>query len=550
MLRTMRLLIAGALIAFPLFAASPAYAASGPCDAEGFANSGYELFTPQTEFVPPPLRVANWSCAYRLSDRPFGFDTGVAVEYSLFYQNVQWDTLVQIVRAFEDQNWLQDEPGVTSIDLGSGMKNSVRYSSADLASLKSAPLFASGRFGNSSTHHDIISLSYADGDSYHSNGNDVEGPSLVVTVYATSAYSDTGLADPSILSTLKTIGSVQLTPAGAGILGGAAVMLTLVIGYPGALLNSVIGQYWDKARDRIKKAKARRQSRAPRKTTEPIPGTPKATEPEAVSSKKSAGKSAIGWTFILGLVISAVISGFVDPSFGINAMSARVLLTAFLSLMVFNVTAWILVRKLMLKRHPESPGVIKFRWGSLVLVALAVVIARLLQFNPGVIFGLVAGLTFAIALSKAADATVVILSSGFGLGVAVIAWVAYSLLSPLIGAVPGNALAVFASEFFSAVTIEGIASLPLALLPLVALDGHKLFSYKKWLWALCYAIGILAFLLVLLTIPKSWTQIPGDFARWVILFAAFGIFAIVVWTLHAILSKRKSRHPQNVASSN
>jgi hypothetical protein len=527
MSRLIRLFLALAILAFPLVTATPAYADESACRGTYYDQSGYEFFTPELRYVPPPLRVAAWDCAARIADRPFDLDSGTAVEYTLVYTHVDFDVVVRIARAFEQQGWLTGYAAITSIDTGDGMQNSVLYSADQLAALEAPPRFAGGRFGNAATNHDIISLSYADGVNYLTNGNSFTAPSLVVTVSLTESFAGDGISDPSVLSGLKTIGSVTVTPAGAAVMGGAAVMLTLVIGYPGSLLNSVIGPLYDRASERMRKRWSVRKSKAAR-------------DKARGAAEASVRPRIFGWLFIPGLVVASIISGFVDPTFGVNALSARVLLTAFLSLLVFNVAAWLLVREVMRKRYPDAVATIKFRWGSLILVTLAVLIARLLEFNPGVIFGLVAGLVFASTLSKAKDATVVLLGAGFGLAVALVAWVAFSLLAPLAAGAPGNLLLLSASEFFSAVTIEGIATLPLVLLPLLALDGHKLFAFKKWLWAACYVVGLLAFMLVLLTIPNSWTEIAGDFVRWVVLFGVFGVVSVAVWAIFAVFERRKT----------
>lgn len=558
--RITRLILALAVIVFPLVAASPAapaYADESACVGTYYDQGSFEFFTPELRYVPPPLRVAAWDCAARAADRTFGLDTGSAVEYTLVYANVDFDVVVRIARAFEEQGWLTNYAAITSIDTGGGMQNSVLYSADQLAALDSPPLFAGGRFGNAATNHDIISLSYADGDTYTTNGSAFTTPSLVIDVALTEAFAGDGIADPSVLSGLKSIGDVVVTPSGAAAVGGTAVVLTLVIGYPGSLLNSVIGPRYDQFIERMRKRRAARKSKSAgvagagsavmdRAGTTPTATNPAVANPAVANPAAASGAATparprlFGWLFIPGLLIASIISGFVDPSFGVNAMSARLLVTAFLSLLVFNVAAWFLVRLIMRKRHPDTVATVKFRWGSLILVTIAVLIARLLEFHPGVIFGLVAGLVFAATMSKAKNAMVVILGTGFGLAVALLAWVGFSLLAPIAAGAPGNLLLVSASEFFSAVTIEGIASLPLALLPLLALDGHKLFDYNKWLWALCYAIGLLAFTLVLLTIPNSWGEIAGDFVRWIVLFCAFGVVAVAVWAIHLVFERRKA----------
>jgi len=122
-----------------------------------------------------------------------------------------------------------------------------------------------------------------------------------------------------------------------------------------------------------------------------------------------------------------------------------------------------------------------------------------------------------------------------------VGWVGYSLIGPGAAGSPGNAVAGFVAEFFSGVTIEGISALPLALLPLLALDGATLFAWKKWAWALSYIVGSAAFMLVLLTIPDAWGAIDGDFVKWAILFVSFGVLATAVWVINFTVARREKR---------
>ena len=224
-------------------------------------------------------------------------------------------------------------------------------------------------------------------------------------------------------------------------------------------------------------------------------------------------------------------------------MSARLLVTAFWAFVLLNLAGWTFVRLILRRLQPDANPYIRFRWGSLVVVALAVLIARLLQFEPGIIFGLVAGLAFAITLAASRDAQVILLGSGFALAIALIGWVGYSLLAPVADANPGQLWAVFFSEFFSGITVEGISALPLALLPLFALDGAALFKWKKWVWAVGYVVGLAAFMLVLLTIPAAWGEVPGDFLRWILLYVVFAVVAVAIWGATRSSSAEKTPRP-------
>jgi hypothetical protein len=248
-----------------------------------------------------------------------------------------------------------------------------------------------------------------------------------------------------------------------------------------------------------------------------------------------------GWLMWPGFALAALLGAFVDPDFGFNLMSLRLVVTLFLSFLLFNLLTWTIVRRVAVRLQPDSDPYLRFRWGSLVLVILAVVVARVLGLEPGVIFGLVAGIAYATSLQAAKSAVVTIVGSAIGLGFAVVAWIGYSLLAPLEN---DNFVVVFLVEFLAGVTVKGVSTLPLSLLPLGNLDGAKLFGWKRLAWAGSYVVGLAAFMIVLLSIPKAWGEIPGDFARWLLLFGAYAVVAVVIWAVNARMLKKKPLPPE------
>jgi hypothetical protein len=242
------------------------------------------------------------------------------------------------------------------------------------------------------------------------------------------------------------------------------------------------------------------------------------------------------WALWLGIAASAIVASFIDPRFGLNPMSVRILLTVFGGFVIYNILGWMLVKAVMRRIEPTANPRVQFRWGSIVVLLVAVLVSRILDFSPGIVFGVVAGLTFAVALAASKRAVVVLIGSGFALGAGLIAWVFYSLLS----AAPSNLVTVTLTELFSAIAIEGIATLPLALLPFTAFDGGVLSNWKKWVWAVSYSAGMAVFLLVLVTAPAGFTSIPGDFVRWMLIFVAFALVATVVWWLDERARRKRS----------
>lgn len=529
--------LAGAVLA-PLTAAAPAAALAGPeaCEGTPWSSGAMQVFEPPADYVPPPLQGHPWSCAAVLSDRAVP-DPQLSYGYTLVFVDITADDLAAILRSFEDAGWT-DGTEVSQLDPGAGDGSAVAIGADEVAALDAPPSYVAGRFGNAGTGRDIIEFTYADGQEYD-NWSGWATPSLVMEVQVTAGpYARaTGPADPSVLSALRTIAEALPSGTQLAVLGGSAVFLMLIVGFPGYLFNKVLEKHWTGLVRRLHLRRQRRVSRPPR---------PGSAAEAALAQDLASGtppRRAPSWLVWPGFAVAAVVSGFVDPAFGPNPMSARVLVTALISFVLLNVVGWVIVIGVLRRLQPDARPRITFRWGSLVVVALTVLVARLLEFEPGVVFGLVAGLTFAVTLTASRDALVILLGSGAALAMAFIAWSGYSALAPVADAVPGGVLLRGVVELFSGVVVEGVSTLPLALLPLLALDGAVLFAWRKWVWALGYAVGAAAFVLVMFTIPEAWGEIGGGFGRWLLLFGGLAVLAVAVWVVDVVITRRATAAP-------
>ncbi|MCC7128293.1 MAG: hypothetical protein IT192_05725 [Microbacteriaceae bacterium] len=530
-----------AIAVIPLFqiATTQGSAASeNDCESTYLARDGRELFTPNPQTVPPPLRGFSWDCVSRLNigheDR-----AGEPRTYIFAFLNSDIAAVVDLLRSFEQAGWING-PSITWADPGDGTnQGGTSMTAKDLASLDYQPKYVLAKFTDASTGQDNLVLTYTDGFVYK-NDSDITVPSIILSLTSSRLYSSQGIADPSVLSSLRTIADAVPSPTQVAVVCSASVILMLVVGYPASLLNTVIGSRYEQfvawGRKVLKPGSGKRK-----------PGSD-STEGGATDAPAGA-KAGTSWLVWPGFVLAAIVGGFVDPAFGPNFMSLRVLLTGFASFVLFNLLGWFVVTRVLKKIEPDARPYVKFRWGSLLILFITVLIARVLDFSPGVIFGLVSGLTFAIALSSTRKAIVVLVGSGYALLISLIGWVGYSLLSPM--AIPGNAILTGITEFLSGVTLEGISTLPLALLPLAALDGAKLIKWKKWVWAIAYAIGLACFALVLFTIPDSFKTFTGDFLKWTLIFVGFAIVAVAAWAIDTAAKKRakKRKHVQAAATS-
>ena len=62
--------------------------------------------------------------------------------------------------------------------------------------------------------------------------------------------------------------------------------------------------------------------------------------------------------------------------------------------------------------------------------------------------------------------------------------------------------------------------------------GYAIWSWHRWVWAACYAVGLFAFFVVLMPMPFAWDAVAWDLAAWIgHVYLAYAIGAVVAWLL-------------------
>jgi hypothetical protein len=329
-----------------------------------------------------------------------------------------------------------------------------------------------------------------------------------------------GRADaPSFLRAIPTAQDLKLTPTRALITAALTVILMLLVGFPGQLIGSTLSDNYDRAFG----------------WTEPITSR--------LKRATAAVEKLPRWAVIaIGVTLASIISSFVDPQFGFNLGSLRVLLEVAVAFLVQSLLGWFVVGKLVRRSNPELRPVVEFKALSLLIVIVAVVISRLTGFEPGIVFGLIVGLNFGAALTATHKARIALTGSAYAFVVAILGWIGYSIAVAAFGAHPGLAGA-FVIETLSGFAVAGIATLPISLLPIRSLAGGEVFEWKRWVWAVSYGIGLFAFLVILLPLPFSWGTVHLPLIIWVALYAAYALAAVGFWAFFRFVDPDKDKHP-------
>lgn len=318
-----------------------------------------------------------------------------------------------------------------------------------------------------------------------------------------------GGATPSVLSTLRAVGDLDLTPAtAAGTVAAASVLLALVA-LPGRLIEQTAGEHHERLDRRLA----------------PVLAPPR----RALARVGKLLSRVPNWLLVtLGILVVSVLAGFIEPEFGLNAGSLR-LLASSAATFVLDGLLGLLIVALILRRAGERVS-ITFRAGSIVIVAAAVAFTRVTGFQPGLVFGLILTMVFLSSPTprrelRAAGGEVCYV---YALGLA--SWVAYSMVSAQLGPEPG-ATGLLVIETLAGLTVGSLSALPLVLLPLPSLLGDVFWRANRWGWAGIYLIALATFLAVVMPLPHGEMEIGMPLAVWVGLYVVYAALAVAFWAV-------------------
>jgi hypothetical protein len=166
--------------------------------------------------------------------------------------------------------------------------------------------------------------------------------------------------------------------------------------------------------------------------------------------------------------------------------------------------------------------------GILLVLVLAVVLSRLLGFEPGVVYGAFLGLTFGATLQGARQARVLVSGTIYVVALSFLSWILYTVgvLFQWQNAGPGGAFAV---ETLSGLVVAGASGLAIALLPHKSLDGGTIWAWNKLIWAVLYGVAAFYALVVLGILPYDGETISAPLLGWLALYGVYGLAGLGVW---------------------
>lgn len=309
-------------------------------------------------------------------------------------------------------------------------------------------------------------------------------------------------APSGITGTLAPLSVIAANPAAIAIAGGLALALLFLVALPTELLNSSLS------------SNTSRLGRA----YGTVDGAMTKAKDWFIGVTRSRALAAAVIT-----VLVAIVYGFVDPGFGFDIVSLRLVLSLAIAFFLLSyVASWI--SGMIIRRAWGAIGVVEIQPSIILFAIVGVIVARILEFSPGFLVGLAIGLEL-LQASRKVSARAIFVQIGVVTGLALAAWVVYSFFTP------GNDfLGMLVEDTLVATTAEGLTGALIAIVPLKFLDGHDLWAVSKRLWIASFLIVAVAFSLLVLPTAINGTDV-ADYGTWLLVFAAFGLVSVLIWLI-------------------
>jgi hypothetical protein len=228
--------------------------------------------------------------------------------------------------------------------------------------------------------------------------------------------------------------------------------------------------------------------------------------------------------------VTALLYGLLSPTFGVNLGTLDTLAGVGVSTIFVTLLFAVPVRRHMAARYGDR-GHIHVLPGTAGIAVACVVISRVAGFQPGYLYGMLAGFAFATVPSDDERGRVTARSCGWILGAAVAAWLLRTPLDSLADRGTLGPLGLVADAVLAAVFVAGVESMVFALVPLRFLAGETLLRWNRRRWLLLFGAGTFLFVHVLLN-PRSGYLATSDatpLASILALFAVFGGASVAFW---------------------
>lgn len=232
---------------------------------------------------------------------------------------------------------------------------------------------------------------------------------------------------------------------------------------------------------------------------------------------------------VFGL-LSSLLLVLVEPDAAFDRRTVALAIGLMIAV-VLTTLSYCLPGELLHRRTSLRRSVLRTLPVALVIAGVCAVASRVLDFQPGYVYGLIAGyapiarvLGSSPAERRWHEGRAVLVGALVTLAVSLLAWVLWSLVTVTPGS--GFGMLVLDSAL-GAMALTGIETVLFGLIPMALLDGLVLLVWSRRIWATVYIPTAVAYLVLLMHDRKPATA--DAFFRAMLLFVCFGLFSMGFW---------------------
>lgn len=319
-------------------------------------------------------------------------------------------------------------------------------------------------------------------------------------------------SQPPISSTLATPLQVFSSPLRTLLNLALAAAIVLFLTFPSQLFNHTLEENYAEIRRR-----SIRFLHLPASWESP---------PVSTLAPKNATAAPLFWLIV---ALGALLGSLLNPRFGFNLPTLFGLLATAFTILWGLLVSYTIARAFRSARHTPSSTYFKALPAGLLVAALCVLVSRLTDFTPGYLYGVVYSVAFLQKLPKQQDGQLTTLSSFASLLLALAAWLLWTPLHTLNVTGPLALLLLIATSVLASLFVGGLISNLLNLAPLRFLSGHKLFTWRRPVWALLFGFALFLVLQVLLFPAQGGHAGSTPLLTALILLGVFGLFSLCFW---------------------
>ena len=243
------------------------------------------------------------------------------------------------------------------------------------------------------------------------------------------------------------------------------------------------------------------------------------------------------------LLATALLYGFLDPRFGLDMTSLALFVGLLAGLAVITMVADIPSIIYLKRKAPGSKLHSHAIPGALLVAFVCVVLSRVLHFEPGYLYGTVAGLRVADGrhLSHEAAGRSSALSAVSAMVLSVLAWLLREPLVTYASHHHATFLAVAAEAALVAVFVAGVQGVLLNMLPLRFLPGSAVVRWSRKAWIAIEVVAFFAFVHLLLGQGSGYVGSTSEMWPALIFVAVVAILTAGVWIF---FMRYDAKHPE------